>query len=137
MKLYFLMVSSLILLRSLLVHILIQLFFSISVQWLWEYLPRFQRIICICIFSICLASLHMSYLRCISRSPPHNFIGQNWIRVNTGICLQAKWATKSATSVSSVFNFKKRFEAVQAMNWSFTKRKFQYLNHYWCCTKYS
>ena len=22
--------------------------------------------------------------------PPHNFIGQNWIRVNTGICLQAK-----------------------------------------------
>ena len=22
--------------------------------------------------------------------PPLNFIGQNWIRVNTGICLQAK-----------------------------------------------
>ena len=62
-----------------------------------------------------------------SQCPPthHNFIGQNWVRVNTGICFQAKWSTKSATSVSSVLNFKKRFEAVQAMNWSYTKRKFQ------------
>ena len=61
--------------------------FNLGEQWLQEYLPRFQRIIVEYKFS---RFVWLHYINYVVSQMYLNFIGQNWILVNTGICFQAK-----------------------------------------------